>query len=95
MSIKQKQDKLSEKKGLSLYEPDELKYLNSSNIAKAIYKHDSDPEIVKKKTHWKDRIKCEVCGKYYFRSGTTKHRSTQHHKTYAMINEKLRKLLLD
>lgn len=99
MDIKEKQNKIKKTKNLIEYEPEVLKYLDESCVAKAIYKQEEEKEQPPKENpdvpYWKQRIKCDICGKEYFRSGTTKHRSTQHHKTYMMINDKMRKFILD
>lgn len=42
-----------------------------------------------------DRIKCEICGKEYFRSGSTKHKRTEFHQAHVKINKKLLDLLID
>lgn len=42
-----------------------------------------------------DRIKCEVCGKEYFRSGSTKHKRTVFHQERAKLNKKLLDFLID
>lgn len=90
---------IKKKKGLGLYEPEELKHLDKSLIAKAIYNNDTKEEpkeeIIEDVPYWKQRLTCKICGKQYFRSATTKHRRTQYHKTYELINEKLRKFMLE
>ena len=46
------------------------------------------------KCHPKDRVKCQVCGKVYTRSGSAKHKKSQQHKIYEDINNKLLKAIL-
>lgn len=43
---------------------------------------------VKKKAHWKDRIKCQICGGEYTRSAVSAHRGTKKHQIYAKANKK-------
>lgn len=99
MDITDKQEKIKKNKGIILYNKEEFDYLDNSTIAKAMYNH-SKQKIKKDEKdedipYWKQRITCDICGKQYYRSGVTKHRSTQHHKTYMLINEKLRNLMLN
>lgn len=81
--------KLNEDKVLVDYDTEELKYVQKP-IGKAHFQ--SEP---KKKAHWSDRVKCEVCNKDFTRSARSQHKLTNHHKTYEKMNKKLRELLID
>jgi hypothetical protein len=68
-------------------------------MGKALYVHHKkvgrprvDPN---KKTSPKDKIKCDVCGKIYIRSGSYCHKNTIYHKERLKINKKLAKLLIE
>ena len=97
MQILKIQDRLNEGNGLSTYEVDELKYLDTSPIGKAIYQNKKGrpkvPEELKAKSS--DRIKCEDCGKEYIRSNSTNHKKTKHHIIHDKMNKKLKKMMLD
>lgn len=87
------QEKLKVDKNISEYTVDELKYLQKP-IGKALYrgrpkKDDND------RAKPTDRLKCEVCGKEFFRSGRTKHNQTKHHLLHEKMNKKLMKMLVD
>lgn len=64
------------------------------------YKHNvkkaGRPEVVPSKRKLPtDRLKCEICGKEYFRSGSYKHKQTAFHKDRMRMNKKLLELLID
>lgn len=77
-----------EDKNIVNYSVEQMEYIQKP-IGKANYNAET-----KKKAHWSDRIKCEICGKEFTRSARTKHNQTQHHQTYANLNKKLASLLL-
>lgn len=81
--------KLNEDKVLVDYDTEELEYVQKP-LGKAHFK--SEP---KKKTHWSDRVKCDVCNKEFTRSARSQHKKTQVHQVYAKMNKKLQKLLID
>lgn len=47
----------------------------------------------RKKAHWRDRIKCKICGKSYTRSGATNHKRTEFHRTYQTMSEKFMEMM--
>ncbi len=76
---------------------DEFQYTQTP-IGGPTYKHNLKrgrpiPENGKAKPT--DRIKCEICGKEYFRSGSTKHKRTEYHRAMERVNKKLLDLLVD
>lgn len=91
--------KLSEKKSLPLYEPEELKYLDKP-LGKAAYlgrkTSINDDERKRKgiKANWWDRIECNICGVEFTRSARSKHNRTKQHQIYKKIDKKMRKVLL-
>jgi len=54
-----------------------------------------DKPTPKKKAHWSDRLKCEICGGTYTRSAVSAHRGTKKHQIYAKTNKKLLNLMRD
>lgn len=46
------------------------------------------------KCHPKDKLKCQICGKIYIRSGSAKHKKSELHKKCEDINNKLLKAIL-
>lgn len=42
-----------------------------------------------------DRLECDVCGKFYFRSGRTRHQRTKHHQVMASANKIIRDTLIN
>lgn len=85
--------RLNLKKGIPLYENEEIEYLEKP-LGKAAYLM-KDNTLKKKKSHWSDRIKCNICGKEFTRSCRKSHEITKHHQTYAKLNTKMKKILLD
>lgn len=47
----------------------------------------------RKKVHWRDRIKCQICGGEYTRSAVSAHRGTKKHQIYAQANKKFLSIL--
>lgn len=97
MQIQKIQERLKEGNGLSTYDSNELKYLESSSIGKAIYVNKRgrprvSDELKAKST---DRITCKDCGKQYIRSNATNHKKTTYHIIHEKMNEKLKKIMLD
>jgi len=78
---------------------DEFKYTQTP-IGGPLYKHNvkkgGRPRVEDdKKKKPTDKIKCEVCGKEYIRSGATKHKRTVFHLERLRINKKLLDLLVN
>lgn len=83
--------RLRKKKGLGLYNNDDLRYLENPLGAASYTHHDPEPSKLK---HWSDRVKCKVCGTVYTRSSSSRHKKTRHHRDYLNMNEKIRDLML-
>lgn len=84
-------NELSKKKGLALYKIEELKELENP-LGQAAYYNDNDKKE-QKKTHWKDRVKCKICGKKFTRSCRTAHKKTTYHKLHLKFHSKISKLM--
>lgn len=77
------------KKSLPLLDVEELKYVQKP-VGKALYLNSK----IKKET-WKNKIKCNVCGKHYTRSNLTHHRNTEIHKAFDNINKKMMEIFIN
>jgi hypothetical protein len=66
-------------------------------LGKAIYKHNigRPKKEITEKALPTDRIKCDLCGKEYFRSGSYNHKKTVFHQEKLKVNKKLVKLLIE
>lgn len=49
---------------------------------------DNEAPKPRRKAHWSDRIKCQICGGEYARSGVSSHRGTKRHQIYEKANKK-------
>lgn len=85
------QDKIKEDKNICQYTVDEIMYVQRP-IGKALYAGRPATGSAAKAT---DRIKCEICGKEFYRSGRTNHKKTKHHILYEGLNKKLAKILIN
>ncbi len=86
------QDKLKNNKSLANYDVEDMKYLQKP-LGKAIYKRGRPKSDNPAK--WNDRVICDVCGKEFTRSARTKHKKTQFHQAFEIMNNKLKKLLIN
>lgn len=88
-------DKILEDKNIVDYTEEEIKYCTTP-IGCAIY---NTKKIGRKRKEIKclpsDRVKCEICGKEYTRSGKYNHDITQVHQTYKKLNKKIASVLLN
>ncbi len=95
MNYRRIQNSLEKQKGLGLYTKKELEYVQTP-IGSALYK---TKKIGRPKTEkpakWNDRVKCDVCGDEFTRSGRTNHNKTRHHQDFLKMNKKIRTLLLE
>lgn len=92
MNYRKAQKQITSGKSLVLCDNDTIKYTKEP-IGKALVKRGRPP--LETKPHWTDRMKCKICGKEYSRSAVTAHSKTNHHKTYAKFNDKIRNLMLE
>ncbi len=85
---------LSQKKGLALYKNKELKYIEEplgyASYCGEIEHHEKEP-----KTHWSDRIKCNICGKEFTRSARSAHKQTVYHKLHLKFHKKISNLMIN
>lgn len=88
------QDELKNK-SLTLCSQDALNYSVNSVIGSAIAQKETEPMKNKNKTHWSDRIECNICGGIYTRSASTAHKKTKIHKLHCELNEKIKNILLN
>ncbi len=98
-SIKELRDKLKNKKNLTTYDEEELKFLQTTT-GKALFNHKSEEEPKekvqeKRKAKWSDRIECDICGKVFTRSARSSHNITLFHRMKRDEHAKLKKLLID
>lgn len=87
------QEKIKNDKNIIGYIEEEIRYLQKP-LGSALYKgrpRKSDDEKAKPT----DRLTCEICGKDFFRSGRSKHKTTQYHILHQNLNKKLMKMLLN
>ena len=95
MSYTQIQKKIKTCKNLIDYDVDELDYVMKP-VGNALYKGRGRPrKDDSDKAYPNDRVKCEVCSKYFTRSGRSSHNRTQYHQLHAKMNKKLRELLIN
>lgn len=92
--IKKLREKVKYNKNLTTYTEDELKYVQTVT-GKALFNHDEENEQPKQKTHWSDRVKCDICGKEFTRSSRTAHNKTLYHNMKKQEHDKLKKILID
>lgn len=88
------QENIQNNKSIVSYTNEELNYIMKP-IGKALYKSGRPCKSNKEKSKPTDRIKCDLCSKFYFRSGKTKHCRTKVHIAYASMNSKLMKALIN
>lgn len=95
MSIRRIQRKIKENKNLCDYSVEELEYVQKP-IGRAIY---INKKLGRPKSENKalstDKLKCDICGKYFIRSGRFNHKKTAYHIAHENMNEKIRKLLIN
>lgn len=87
------QEKIKNDKNIIAYIEEEIRYLQKP-IGSALYKG-RPKKTESEKAKPTDRLTCEICGKEYFRSGSAKHKATQHHILHQNLNKKLMKMLLN
>lgn len=85
-------NKILEDKNVVNYTEEEIKYCTTP-IGNAIYNH-RGRKRKEKKCLPTDRVKCEMCGKEYTRSGKYNHDKTKVHQTYVKLNKKIASVLL-
>jgi hypothetical protein len=90
------QKNLNYGKALTLYDDDELRYVQKP-IGKAIYKNAIGRPKKKEedKAHPNDRLICDVCGNKFIRAHRSKHKKTKVHQAYEKMNKKIQKLLIE
>lgn len=86
-------NKILEDKNMVDYTEDEIKYCMTP-IGGATYKTKYGRKRKEVKCLPSDRVKCEVCGGEYTRSGKYNHDITRVHQTYAKLNKKIAKVLI-
>lgn len=82
------QEELKKKKGLIMYNKEELEYLKNP-IGYSIYTSKEEKHNNDKKKHWSDILICPICKGTYKRSHKSLHMKTQKHKIYEECNMKL------
>lgn len=92
MDYKKAQNDLSTK-GLGLVNTDTIKY-SKEPIGKAHLKSRGRPKN-EVPSHYTDKIKCKICGKFYTKSNSVAHKKTQIHKAYSKFDEKMRAYILE
>lgn len=91
MNLNNIQDKIKYDKNICQYSVDEMRYVQRP-IGKALYVGRPATGSTAFPT---DRIKCDICGKEFFRSGRANHKKTKYHLLYEGLNKKLTKILID
>lgn len=95
MSYIEIQRKIRDDKNLADYDEDELDYVMKP-VGTALYNCKGRPRKCEdEKARPNDRIKCDICSKYFTRSGRSGHNRTQYHMIHSKINKKLRNLLIN
>lgn len=94
MDFEKVRKKLKKQKGLGLYEPEEIKYLEKP-IGKAVFIGPKEEPIKKQKSTPFDRVICDICGTEFTRGNRSKHNKTRHHRDFLVFNDKIRKIMLD
>lgn len=96
--MEERQKAMQEAKPMINMTREEFDY-SQKPIGKALYKNAINNKPGRPATGIKamptDRLKCDICGKEYFRSGSTKHKRTVYHTERAKLNKKLIELLID
>lgn len=78
---------------------DELK-MSTSSLGNAILKSKKDEDIIIEEKNVKPKnpkykyVNCEICGKSYCVKNSGKHKKTQYHITHALINKRMKDMLL-
>lgn len=74
---------------------DELQYIKKP-VGKSIYKCAIDEKKERRKKYIKnERVTCDLCGVEYTRSNRCYHERTKYHLTYKIVNDKLKRLMLN
>lgn len=95
MSFDEHRNTIKNNKNLCEYTVDELAYVQTP-LGKSCYKAGRKPVVEEKvKAKPTDKIKCDICGKTFFRSGRANHYKTEFHQAHKSMNDKLRKLLIE
>jgi hypothetical protein len=90
--MSEKKEKIKNNKNLNEYTDDELDFLKT-RTGKALYNEEPKPKE-KKKAHWSDRVKCDICGKVFTRSSRNAHNATVYHRLKKEQLEKIKKLVI-
>lgn len=80
--------------GINLLECDKetIKYTQEP-IGKAILRGRSKKPI-EEKAKGNDKIKCQTCGKEYFRYNSAAHKKTKYHQIHEKVEQKMREYIL-
>lgn len=70
------------------------KVLTEDELAKKLKKNPIGRPKLEKKSSPNDKILCEICGKYYTRSGSCNHKRTQYHQLHLKMDKKIRDVLI-
>lgn len=87
------EEKIENNKAITEYNDKEIHYIKTP-IGKTLYLKKPTEKKQKEKCKPSDRLKCDICGKEFFRSGRSNHNKTQFHKTHELVNKKIREFLI-